>query len=138
MYRVIQKISAAAAMAVLAVTVSGCVTDDDFGVEPRAFGGSKQHPIVVANGKAKVEDCGDWSESVANTETNEMMPNHGCAVQANIAAMAAYPQDLVHPRRQSRPPAYNRIGAVNALGDGGSSGLASTNATTSGSSTPSP
>ena len=47
---------------------------------------------------AKVDKCGDWSENVAATGDNQSMPNFGCAVQNNIAAMVADPRDLVQPR----------------------------------------
>ena len=77
---------------VLALPLVGCVTDPE--IETQAFrphGGSKQHPIKVVNGKAQVADCGEWTEDTSYTSSNEMAENHGCAVQANIAAMAAYP-----------------------------------------------
>jgi type IV pilus biogenesis protein CpaD/CtpE len=101
----------------LAVTLAGCALDDfakEEAFEP--YGGSKQHPIIVANGKATVEKCGDWSENLTDTSENTMAPNHGCAVQSNIAALAAYPNDLVHARRMTRPPAFSRVVAIKGLG----------------------
>jgi type IV pilus biogenesis protein CpaD/CtpE len=93
-----------------AIPLSGCALDQLTADETlKPYGGSKQHPIKVANGRASVEGCGDWSEDVVVTESNELMPNHGCAVQSNIAAMAAYPNDLVKARRMSRAPAFNRM-----------------------------
>ena len=58
---------------------------------------------------------GDGSEYLDPEGDNELLPNHGCAVQANIAAMTAYPQDLVKLRRMSRAPAESRVAAVKAL-----------------------
>jgi type IV pilus biogenesis protein CpaD/CtpE len=100
----------------LAMPLAGCAIDDLTGAEKlEPFGGSKQHPIKVTGNKAWVEPCGQWPENVANTQSNALMPNHGCAVQANIAAMAAYPKDLVQPRQRSLPPAFTRMKAVKAL-----------------------
>ena len=47
---------------------------------------------------AHTEPCGDWSESVTYTLHNRPMPNFGCALQQNIAAMIADPQDLIAPK----------------------------------------
>jgi type IV pilus biogenesis protein CpaD/CtpE len=98
------------AMIGLATALSGCALDDltkEETFEP--YGGSKQHPIKVANGKASVEKCGDWSENRADTLDNTFAANHGCAVQSNIAAMAANPNDLVRARRMSRAPAVGHM-----------------------------
>jgi type IV pilus biogenesis protein CpaD/CtpE len=87
-----------------ALPIAGCTPDnlmaeDDF--EP--YGGSKQYPIKVSNGRAYVEECGAWPKNLADTEDNRLHYNHGCAVQANIAAMAAYPDDLVGKRKLPSP-----------------------------------
>jgi pilus assembly protein CpaD len=47
---------------------------------------------------AKLEECGDWSDNVADTTANQPMKNFGCAVQRNIAAQVANPRDLVAPQ----------------------------------------
>ena len=47
---------------------------------------------------AKTDACGDWSESVADSDDNEPMPNFGCSVQHNIAAQVSDPRDLIEPR----------------------------------------
>jgi pilus assembly protein CpaD len=47
---------------------------------------------------ARTEPCGNWSEDVAVTWHNRPMPNLGCAMQQNIAAMVADPQDLIAPK----------------------------------------
>jgi type IV pilus biogenesis protein CpaD/CtpE len=109
----------------LAASLSGCAADDltrDEAFKP--FGGSKQHPIKVANGKASVNGCGDWSENLMHTGENTLAPNHGCAVQANIATMAAYPKDLVRARPISKTPAFSRIAPINGLAGGGSAAAA--------------
>jgi pilus assembly protein CpaD len=104
-------------LVVLALPLAGCVADqwaeDEAPVAP--YGGSKSHPIKVAGNRATVAGCGDWTEDVTETYDNSMMANHGCAVQSNIAAMAANPNDLVRRRRMSRSPAAPRVGSLKAL-----------------------
>jgi type IV pilus biogenesis protein CpaD/CtpE len=102
---------------VLALPLAGCAADqwaeDDTPFVP--YGGSKTHPIKVVGNKATVADCGEWSIDSTESQSNMLLPNHGCAVQANIAAMAAYPQDLVKLRRMPLPPATPRVAAINAI-----------------------
>jgi type IV pilus biogenesis protein CpaD/CtpE len=101
----------------LSAVLAGCALDDfarDETFQP--YGGSKLHPIKVADGRASVDKCGDWSENAADTLENTQSANHGCAVQANIAAMVAYPNDLVHARRMSRSPAFARTSPISGMG----------------------
>lgn len=89
----------------LALPLAGCVTDTMFADDaPNPYGGSKMHPIKVENGRASVENCGEWPSNLADTESNMMQANHGCAVQSNIAAMAAYPSDLIGKKRKLPKP----------------------------------
>lgn len=107
----------------LSTALAGCALDDfakQDTFEP--YGGSKQHPIRVVNGKAVVNKCGDWSENVAESHDNNMAANHGCAVQSNIAALAANPNDLVRARKMSRAPAFSRTAAIKGLAGGGAAG----------------
>jgi type IV pilus biogenesis protein CpaD/CtpE len=61
------------------------------------YGGSANHPIRVVNGKAVVNKCGNWDQDLVETNSNLMNPNHGCAVQKNMAAMIAKPGHIKHP-----------------------------------------
>jgi type IV pilus biogenesis protein CpaD/CtpE len=117
---------------VLAAPLAGCANDllaEDDKLQP--YGASKAHPILVQNGKASVPDCGMWPDNLADTSSNELNPNHGCAVQANIAAMAAYPEDLIGGNRHHPKPlgdtqwgafygGYTGAGAASGGGGGGS------------------
>ena len=54
--------------------------------------------IVVSRTRANVPHCPDWSEKSQPNYNNHSMSNYGCAVNANLAAMIANPEDLVHGR----------------------------------------
>ena len=113
----------------LALPLAGCVTDTMFADDsPAPYGGSKMHPIKVENGRATVDNCGEWPNNLADTETNRMHANHGCAVQANIAAMAAYPGDLIGKKRKLPRPLgdiqYQAIKKITTPADGGAAGNA--------------
>jgi type IV pilus biogenesis protein CpaD/CtpE len=114
-----KSISAASRCSLLllaALPLAGCALDDitkESALEP--YGGSKAHPIHVRGNQAMVEPCGQWPEDMTVTHHNQMNYNHGCAVQSNIAAMAAYPRDLVQPRRMTMPPAEGRVKAVKKI-----------------------
>lgn len=48
--------------------------------------------------QARVAPCGDWSRNLGDTASNQTMPDLGCSVQHNMAAMIADPRDLIGPR----------------------------------------
>lgn len=52
--------------------------------------------IVVARSKASVPGCPDWSARSDFNPNNGLTSNYGCATNANLAAMVANPEDLVH------------------------------------------
>lgn len=57
--------------------------------------------VVVARTQATVPGCPNWSELASPNFENRTMPNYGCAVNGNLAAMVANPQDLVFGREGS-------------------------------------
>jgi pilus assembly protein CpaD len=61
---------------------------------------------------AHTEPCGDWSENAADTGSNLPMPDFGCSVQHNIAAMVADPRDLDQARRLDDSPDATRRAVV--------------------------
>jgi len=80
------------------------------------------HPVTDGDGRvelsfvsfvAHTNPCGDWSVNAADTASNLPMPNFGCAVQNNIAAMVANPHDLEHPRDMDQADATRRATVVN-------------------------
>lgn len=57
--------------------------------------------VVVSRTRASVPNCPNWSRPGSPSGGNEMMSNYGCSVNANLAAMIANPEDLVHGREGS-------------------------------------
>lgn len=54
--------------------------------------------VVVSRSRAVVPNCPNWSRSREMNYANRSSPNFGCSVNANLAAMVASPQDLLHGR----------------------------------------
>lgn len=57
--------------------------------------------VVVSRTEARVPNCPNWSGDSQPNFNNSMAPNYGCAVNSNIAAMVANPEDLVHGREST-------------------------------------
>jgi pilus assembly protein CpaD len=53
--------------------------------------------ISYVKGYAHTKPCGVWDENLGGDMKNENYANFGCAVQSNMAAMIADPNDLVTP-----------------------------------------
>jgi pilus assembly protein CpaD len=62
---------------------------------------------------AVTKPCGDWSEDLANDTSNQLPPNFGCAMQQNIAAMVADPEDFARPQGMGNAMARRRIKTLN-------------------------
>ena len=54
--------------------------------------------VVVSRRRALVPNCPNWSQVSQPNYYNKNMSNFGCAVNSNIAAMIADPEDLIHGR----------------------------------------
>jgi len=54
--------------------------------------------VVVSRRRAEVPNCPNWSVASQPNYNNRSMPNFGCGVNSNIAAMVANPEDLLHGR----------------------------------------
>jgi len=57
--------------------------------------------VVVTRARASVPNCPNWSVPSQPNLENASMSNYGCSVNANLAAMVANPEDLVHGREGS-------------------------------------
>jgi len=54
--------------------------------------------VVVARRRATVPGCPNWRQASQPDWNNKTMPNFGCGVNSNMAAMVADPEDLIHGR----------------------------------------
>ncbi|HEY8593205.1 MAG TPA: CpaD family pilus assembly lipoprotein [Sphingomicrobium sp.] len=52
--------------------------------------------VVVSRRRAEVPGCPDWSRPSQPNFENRNISNFGCGVNANLAAMVANPEDLIH------------------------------------------
>ena len=60
--------------------------------------------VVVARRRATVPVCPNWSQPSQPDWDNKLMSDFGCGVNANLAAMVANPEDLVHGREGASVP----------------------------------
>ncbi|BDI60422.1 CpaD family pilus assembly protein [Qipengyuania nanhaisediminis] len=58
-----------------------------------------QARVVITRSTASVPGCPDWSASSDMNYTNGTSPGYGCAVNSNLAAMVANPEDLLEGQR---------------------------------------
>jgi len=52
--------------------------------------------VVITRSRAYVPNCPDWSTHLADYGTNTTSAGYGCAVNGNLAAMIADPEQLLH------------------------------------------
>lgn len=52
--------------------------------------------VVISRSTASVPNCPDWSHKTANNLADRTSSNFGCAVNSNLAAMVADPEQLLH------------------------------------------
>lgn len=57
--------------------------------------------VVVSRRRAEVPGCPNWNRASAPDFANRSMSNYGCAVNSNLAAQVANPEDLLHGREGS-------------------------------------
>lgn len=57
--------------------------------------------IVVTRSTASVPNCPNWSKTTEANFNSSTHPNYGCAVNSNLAAMVADPEDLVRGREST-------------------------------------
>ena len=60
-----------------------------------------QARVVITRSTASVPGCPDWSASSDMNYTNATYPGYGCAVNGNLAAMVANPEDLITGQKGS-------------------------------------
>jgi pilus assembly protein CpaD len=84
------------------------------------YPGPAAAPVQLSYVKAyaRTKPCGDWSRDATHNSSNTQMPNHGCAIQSNIAAMIANPEHIAVPAPSSPVPAANGTAAIRRVSDG--------------------
>ena len=60
-----------------------------------------QARVVITRSTAQVPGCPDWSAKSDMNYNNAVSSNFGCAVNSNLAAMVADPQDLLEGKKGS-------------------------------------
>jgi len=93
--------------------------------------------VVVTRSHAYVPGCPDWSERIVEHGNNSTSPGFGCAINGNLAAMIADPQQLLHGAagtgdtvimsstkaietyREAKPTGANGLPAVSSQSAGG-------------------
>jgi pilus assembly protein CpaD len=85
-------------------------------IKMRTYHGSAHSPVKVSFTKtyAKTYECGLWPQDMTATDMNDFHPNHGCAVQANIAAMVSDPMDFEVPDATTPSSSVGAVNAINA------------------------
>ncbi|MDJ0642570.1 MAG: CpaD family pilus assembly protein [Erythrobacter sp.] len=58
-----------------------------------------QARVVITRSTASVPGCPDWSAKADSNYLNATSPGYGCAVNSNLAAMVADPQDLLEGKK---------------------------------------
>lgn len=79
--------------------------------------------ITINRARAYVPGCPDWSAKSDFNPGNATSTNYGCAVNSNLAAMVANPEDLIHGQTDTGSTATmtsnKAIGAYRAAGTTG-------------------
>ena len=63
--------------------------------------GAESVRVIVSRTRAEVPNCPNWDQPAAPNFYNRTLPNFGCAVNSNLAAMVANPEDLINGREGS-------------------------------------
>lgn len=84
--------------------------------------------VVISRMHASVPGCPDWSRDASHEYDSNTSSNYGCATNANLAAMIANPEDLVHGQGVSDLDPVRSGKAIDAFRKASPSGGGGTNA----------
>lgn len=84
---------------------SGDIVATRYNVAPGTHGGVN---LSFTRYTATASPCGDWSHNANDSFHNEVMPDFGCSMQNNVAAMVEDPRDLLTPRTMEAADAERR------------------------------
>ena len=79
-------------------------------IKHSSYKGGQNAPVVISFSRkfAVTRECGDWSDNLSETYSNQNYPNFGCSQQHNLAAMVANPSDFETPRTSTSANATRR------------------------------
>lgn len=79
-------------------------------IKHTSYKGRARSPVLMSFTRkfAVTSECGDWSENLSETYSNQNYKNFGCAGQHNLAAMVANPEDFETPRTSTSASASRR------------------------------
>jgi hypothetical protein len=93
--------------AAVCLPLAGCLNaGDPWGEGSMAYTADEMYPAAAR------KPCGQEWPDLANDESNHFSPNHGCAVNSNIAAMIANPNALTHPKPLGPTPGNTAAAAI--------------------------
>jgi type IV pilus biogenesis protein CpaD/CtpE len=107
-----------------AVLLSGCVTEEELIGKFEPYRMEDRYPLTTRDAhlirRSKAAHlCRNWTQDLADTQRNNIHPNHGCAVRVNMAAQIADPNDIDKPNVVTPTPAAPAATAVNRIGSNG-------------------
>jgi len=70
--------------------------------------------VSFTRASASVPGCPDWSANSETNEKNALHPNFGCAINSNLAAMVANPDDLIRGANSDSNPVATSNKAIGA------------------------
>jgi pilus assembly protein CpaD len=90
--------------------ISQGVPTEDIEVTSYTPGAQAEPALLVGylRFEAEVPECGKTWTNISHSMKNDVQPNFGCAVTANMAAQMADPGDLLGPRRMTPQDAARR------------------------------
>lgn len=91
----------------------------NYAAEPGTVGGVN---LSFTRYTATASPCGDWSHNANDSSENSTMPDFGCAMQNNVAAMVADPRDLLTPRPMEAADAERRATVIKTYRTGAAAG----------------
>jgi pilus assembly protein CpaD len=59
--------------------------------------------VTITRASARVPGCPDWARRNSSSDVNATSSNYGCAINSNLAAMVADPNDLIKGSRNETP-----------------------------------
>lgn len=91
----------------------------NYAAEPGTVGGVN---LSFTRYTATASPCGDWSHNANESGANDVMPDFGCSMQNNIAAMVEDPRDLLTPRTMEAADAERRATVIKTYRSGATAG----------------